>query len=226
MAIGTTAMICWACERAAEPAPGEATCPFCQALLPVDQTADHFSIFGLPRRHDVDVGALESRYRELTRKLHPDRFAKADPRERRASLGRSVQLNEAWKTLKDPVKRAEYLLGLLGVEVAPESGGKVPAELLGEILELREALGEARLEGDEVTVQKMAAEMRQRVTASLAAVAQGLSESSLSEAARAAPGGLDAVARELVALRYYRRFLDEVEAHDEATAARAESGHG
>jgi molecular chaperone HscB len=219
-------MLCWACERATEPAPGEATCSFCGALLPVDQAADHFSVFGLPRRYDVDVGALEARYLELTRKLHPDRFAKADPRERRASLGRSVQLNEAWRTLKDPVKRAEYLLGLLGVEVAPEAGGKVPTELLGEILELREALGEARLGGDDATVQKMAVEMRQRVAASLAAVGQGLSESSLAESSRVAAGGLEAVARELVALRYYRRFLDEVEAHDEAALARGESRHG
>jgi molecular chaperone HscB len=219
-------MICWSCERATEPAPGEATCSFCGALLPVDQAADYFSVFALPRRYALDVGALEARYRELTRKLHPDRFAKADPLTRRASLGRSVQLNEAWRTLKDPVKRAEYLLRLMGVEVAPETGGKVPAELLGEILELREALGEARMEGDDATVQKMAVEMRQRVATSLAAVAQGLSKSSLGESSRAAAGGLDAVARELVALRYYRRFLDEVEAHDEAALARGESGHG
>ena len=219
-------MICWSCERATEPAPGEATCSFCGALLPVDQAADYFSVFGLPRRYDLDVAALEARYRELTRKLHPDRFAKADPRERRASLGRSVQLNEAWRTLKEPVKRAEYLLGLLGVEVAPETGGKVPAELLGEILELREALGEARMEGDDVTVQRMAVEMRERVAKSLAAVAQGLSESSPAESTRATAEGLDAVARQLVALRYYRRFLDEVEVHDEAVFARGESGHG
>ncbi|HET6283091.1 MAG TPA: Fe-S protein assembly co-chaperone HscB [Polyangia bacterium] len=216
-------MICWACERATEPTSGQATCSFCGVLLPVDQAADHFSVFGLPRRHDLDTGALEARYRELTRKLHPDRFAKADPRERRASLGRSVQLNDAWRTLKDPVKRAEYLLGLLGVEVAPEAGGKVPAELLAEILELREALGEARLGGDDATVQKMAAEMRQRVAASVAAVGDGLSKSSL---APETAGGLEAVARELVALRYYRRFLDEVEVHDEAALARGEARHG
>src|SRR6266404_8033454 len=114
-------MLCWACERATEPAPGEATCLYCGALLPVDLAADYFSVFGLPRGYHLDVAALEARYRELTRKLHPDRFAKADPRERRASLGRSVQLNEAWRTLKDPIKRAEYLLRLLGVEVAPKT---------------------------------------------------------------------------------------------------------
>jgi molecular chaperone HscB len=219
-------MLCWSCERATEPAPGEATCSFCGALLPVDEASDYFAVFALPRRYDLDVGAVEARYRELTRKLHPDRFARADARERRASLGRSVQLNEAWRTLKDPVKRAEYLLGLSGVEVAPETGGKVPAELLGEILELREALGEARMEGDDVAVQKMAVQMRERVATSLAAVAQGLSQSSLAESSQPAAEGLDAVARELVALRYYRRFLDEVEAHDEAVIARGESGHG
>lgn len=222
-------MICWACERAAEPAPGEATCPFCAALLPPDAGADHFAVFGLPQRYELDVASLETRYRELSRKLHPDRYAKADPRARRASLARSVQLNEAWKTLKDPLKRAEYLLGLLGVEVAPETGGgKVPAELLTEILELREALGDARLAGDDAAVQKMAEQMRARVAVAMAAVTAGLSNATNATDAPSmeARGELEAVARQLVALRYYRRFLDEVAVHDEARAARAESGHG
>jgi molecular chaperone HscB len=214
-------MICWACERAAEPSPDQATCPSCGALLPPDVSADHFAVFGLPRRYEVDLSELESRYRDLTRRLHPDRFAKADPRARRASLERSVQLNHAWKTLRDPVQRAEYLLRLLGVEVAPESGGKVPPVLLAEILELREALGEARLAGDDGAVQVMAAQMRGRVEAALGAVAAGLAGA---EAAGRAQ--LEEVADQLVALRYYRRFMDEVDVHNEALAARAESGHG
>ena len=166
-------MLCWACERATEPA--HALCSSVGRSCRLIRPADHFCrASGCRARYDLDVGALEARYRELTRKLHPDRFARADPRARRASLGRSVQLNEAWRTLKDPVKRAEYLLGLLGVEVAPEAGGKVPAELLAEILELREALGEARLGGDDATVQKMAVEMRGRVATSLAAVSRAV----------------------------------------------------
>ena len=83
------------------------------------------------------------RDRELSRKWHPDRFAKADPRARRASLQRSVQLNEAWRVLKDPFKRAEYLLSLSGISL----GKEVPPALLMETLELREELAEAERQG-------------------------------------------------------------------------------
>src|SRR5581483_12006679 len=111
----------------------------------------------------VDLAALERRYKELTRVLHPDRFARADPRARRASLARSVQLNEAWRTLKDPVRRAEYLLSLQGIEVGGEEGTvrregekkerlPVPQALLLEVMELREGLAEARAAGDAARV--------------------------------------------------------------------------
>src|SRR5439155_13136426 len=89
-------MICWSCEKNA----GEGlTCAACGALQPPDPRADHFQVLGVERRFAVDLGALERRYKEMTRVLHPDRFARADARARRASLARSVQLNEAWRTL-------------------------------------------------------------------------------------------------------------------------------
>ncbi len=86
--------------------------------------ADHFRVFGLPRKFDLDVADLERRYKEMTKVLHPDRFARADPRARRASLERSVQLNLAWRTLSQPVARAEYLLSLEGIEVGEPAGSK------------------------------------------------------------------------------------------------------
>jgi molecular chaperone HscB len=196
-------MICWSCERAADGANKAPTCPSCGALLPPDGRQDYFSVFGVERRYDVDVAALEGRYRELSRQLHPDRFAKADPRARRASLQRSVQLNEAWRALKDPVQRAEYLLSLSGISL----GKEVPPALLMETLELREELGEARAAGDDRKVQEMAHAMRGRVHAALQAVTDGL-----------AAGQLEVVAKQLVALRYYRRFMDEVALHDDALA--------
>jgi len=157
-------------------------------------------VLGVQPRYDLDLADLEDRYRDLSRKLHPDRFAKADPRARRASLQRSVQLNEAWRALKDPFRRAEYLLSLAGVSLAKE----VPAPLLMETLELREELGDARAAGDDRKVQAMAAAMRARVTTAMQAVAEGL-----------ASGDHARVAAELVALRYYRRFMDEVALHDD-----------
>jgi molecular chaperone HscB len=200
-------MICWSCERAANNAGADGlTCASCGALLPPDAKASYFSVFGVEPRHDVDLEALEARYRELSRKLHPDRFAKADPRARRASLQRSVQLNQAWRALKDPFQRAEYLLLLSGISL----GKEVPPALLMETLELREELGDARAAGDDAKIQAMARAMRTRVQTAMQAVTEGL-----------AAGRLDEVARELVALRYYRRFMDEVALHDDARAESA-----
>jgi len=199
-------MICWSCERA----PGAGiTCSHCGAILPPDAKADFFAVLGVERRHDLDLADLEGRYRDLSRRLHPDRFAMADPRARRASLQRSVQLNEAWRTLKDPFRRAEYLLSLAGVSLT----GEVPAPLLMETLELREELGDARAAGDDHKVQAMAGAMRARVVAAMRAVADGL-----------AAGDHARVAAELVALRYYRRFMDEVALHDDALEATAGAG--
>jgi molecular chaperone HscB len=200
-------MICWSCER--EAGSGLA-CAACGALQPPDATADHFAVLGVPARYTVDVAALEARFKELSRKVHPDRFARADPRARRASLARTVQLNEAWRALKDPVRRAEYMLERAGVKLA---AGEVPPMLLAEILELREELGEARLADDHAKVRQMAEAMCARAGAAMAAIAAALDAGT--------PEGRAAAARELVAFRYFRRFLDEVDAHEEAQAERA-----
>ncbi|HEY2900991.1 MAG TPA: Fe-S protein assembly co-chaperone HscB [Polyangia bacterium] len=210
-------MICWSCEKAAG---GGMECAHCGALQPVDPAADFFAVMGVDRRFDVDFAALEQRYRELTRKLHPDRFARADARARRASLGRSVQLNEAWRALKDPIRRAEYLLQLLAAgNSQPETA---PPALLAEILELRQELGEARAEGDDAKVQVMARAMRARADEAMNRVAM-----LLSGASPPSPEAQAAASSELVAVRYYRRFLDEVAVHDETEASKAEgAAHG
>jgi molecular chaperone HscB len=189
--------------------------------------ADHFAVLGVERRFDLDAGALEGRYKELSRKLHPDRFAKADPRARKAALQRTVQLNEAWRALKDPLKRAEYLLELGGVKIATDDGGArsggvaASPALLMEILELREELGDARAAKDDAKVARLGAAMRSRADAAKARVAAGLTGASTTAA-------LEDVARELVALRYYQRFIDEVVAHEDASedATDGAAAHG
>jgi molecular chaperone HscB len=211
-------MICWSCEK--DPGNG-VLCQGCSAIQPADGSLDHFAVLGAPPRFDVDAGELERRYRELSRQVHPDRFARADARARRASLARSVQLNQAWKTLRDPVKRAEYLLALAGIEVGSEEGTRrpgpdgaqvrvpVPQDLLMEVLELRESLLEARLAGDGPRIAALAADVRARKTRAMAVVAAELG---------GAPPGLEVAARELVAVRYLDRFLEEVAAHEDAAS--------
>jgi molecular chaperone HscB len=202
----------------------------CQALLPPAEGADHFAVLGLPRRYGIDLAEAEGAYQKLSRRLHPDRFATADPRARRASLAHTVQLNQAWRTLKDPVRRAEYLLELAGVDVAgddqkPNAGAQretrkvaVPPAFLMEILELHDDFGEARRGGDAAKVAALTAEMRGRAAEAMKNIAAALDTGSTAapEAAR-----LDEAARALIALRYYRRFLDEAEAHEEGAAGSA-----
>src|SRR5438445_13185441 len=116
---------------------------------------DFFSFVGLPRKLNIDVGDLEQRYRALSRQYHPDYFYNAAPAERRASLERSSYLNDAYRTLKNPIARVQYRLALEGV--APKTAGQdgrpsgsaraeetVPAALLEEVFALNEELDEVR----------------------------------------------------------------------------------
>src|SRR6476469_5441971 len=157
-------MICWSCQKNA----GAGTfCVACGALQPPDDKADLFTVLGVPARFAVDLAAAEAAYKDLSRQVHPDRFATGDPQARRASLARTVQLNQAWRTIKDPVRRAEYLLlraGLGGGEKKPAPGdeGKgthkvaAPPAFLLEILELNDELSSAKRAGDVVKVAFMA----------------------------------------------------------------------
>jgi molecular chaperone HscB len=104
----------------------------------------HFELFGLPARFEVDGEALERSYREIQSRVHPDRFAHAGDAERRASLQWTTRVNEAYRTLRDPVQRAKHLLELHGVDVAFETNTAMPPEFLMQQMELRESLEEAK----------------------------------------------------------------------------------
>jgi molecular chaperone HscB len=103
----------------------------------------HFDLFGLPPAFAVDQQRLESAYREIQSRVHPDRFAQAGDAERRASLQWTTRVNEAYRTLRNPVSRASHLLALNGVDVAFETNTAMPAQFLMGQMELREALEEA-----------------------------------------------------------------------------------
>ncbi|HZR58434.1 MAG TPA: Fe-S protein assembly co-chaperone HscB [Terriglobales bacterium] len=145
---------CWSCGemRAAQ------YCKSCGKVQP-PAPVDYFSFFGLPRKLNINVALLEREFYELSRKLHPDLNARADSREQEWSLEQSSHLNDAYRTLKDPIKRTEYLLRLEGVELEEQSKNAteqaraagqvkkqvVPPDLLEEVFELNMQLEELRM---------------------------------------------------------------------------------
>jgi len=111
-------------------------------------SVDDFALFGLPRRFALDRGELDARRRALQAEVHPDRFAGADAAARRAAMQSAVRVNEAYKRLGDPLKRAAYLCELAGVPIRAEDNTAMPAEFLRQQMAWRESLEEAESRDD------------------------------------------------------------------------------
>lgn len=170
---------------------------------------DPFSIFGFARRYDLDQAELERKYRDLQRTLHPDRHVKAPASERRLKLQKAVEVNEAYRTLRDDQRRAEALLAALSGEAGMavvDPNEKADPELLLEMMELRESLSDAKASRDAAEVGRLA----KRVTAERSETRERLT---LAFASVPVPASAEALGplRALVSrLKYYQRFLDEV----------------
>ncbi len=134
---------CWSCSIGHN--DSTLFCPHCSKIQP-PPGGDYFSVFGLEPKLNLDLAALEHEFHRLSRKLHPDRFARAEENEKEWSLADTALLNDAYRTLKDPIRRTEYLLKLLGVmELEPkEKSARVPADLLEEVFELNMQIEEMR----------------------------------------------------------------------------------
>ena len=109
---------------------------------------NHFELLGLPVRFSVDASSLERGYRDLQSRVHPDKFAAASEPERRVAMQWAARANEAYRTLRHPVERARYLLGLKGFDTEEESNTAMPPDFLMQQMEWREAVSEAREAGD------------------------------------------------------------------------------
>jgi molecular chaperone HscB len=140
---------CWSCAVAHQ--ASTLFCPSCSKIQPAP-TGDYFSVFGLTPHLTIDLDALEHAFHGLSRKLHPDRFARASENEKEWSLADTALLNDAYRTLKDPLHRTEYLLKLRGAEIGEEHSGKdrrdpsrAPSDLLEEVFELNMQLEEMRM---------------------------------------------------------------------------------
>jgi molecular chaperone HscB len=103
---------------------------------------DYFAFFDLSRNLLIDTGDLEKRFYALSRQLHPDRFVRKSLEERQYSLDATAYLNDAYRTLRDPIGRAMYLLKLEGFDIGEQGTKDVPPEMLEEMFELNMALEE------------------------------------------------------------------------------------
>jgi molecular chaperone HscB len=190
-----SARTCWSCGH--EHAAAEPLCPACgkvQPPPPAGGQADKFALLGLAPSFDEPDG-LDERFRVLSRKLHPDRFARAPAQERRFSLEQTTLLNDAYRTLKDPVRRAEHVLALRGVRGDPV----MSPEFLEETMDDRERLVEAKASGK--PLDALAAGVREKRDRTLRQVRDLVQQG----------GDLGQAAELLARMRYYARYLDEVE---------------
>ena len=132
--------MCWHCQSEMA---GEYFCDRCVKVQPVSKDLDYFTCFGLPRRLAIDTQVLEAKFYELSRAFHPDFYQNKSDAEQSISLGNSAMLNTAYRTLRDPIQRAEYLLDLEAGSVK-DIRTTPPADLFEEILELQDTLDEFR----------------------------------------------------------------------------------
>ncbi|HYM33721.1 MAG TPA: Fe-S protein assembly co-chaperone HscB [Candidatus Cybelea sp.] len=184
---------CWSCNG-----PVSARAPFCHTCGAIQppHALDHFARLNLVQSFDVSPADLERQYFGLQRYFHPDRFASKTAKERALSLQHATSLNEAYETLKNPLRRAEYLLTLKGKKPHGADGTTIddPA-LLMEAMELREALADA---ADVAAVDRLTAR------------ATGERDAALSEIGTAfAAGDLDRAAGATARLAYMAKLLDE-----------------
>lgn len=183
-------------------------------------TKDYFVVFGLPRKLSIDVAALEKQFYKLSRKLHPDLNAQASAEAQAEILAQSSQLNDAYRVLKNPVTRVEYLLEITGFRINENNADKktdaprVPADLLEEVFELNMQLEEMRANNemgeDDPQLRADLERARTQFTDQLAAVDRDLEQTGIAwdgAIDRADEAGKTATAKDLAALLDRRSYL-------------------
>ena len=141
---------CWNCGQ--DVVPDALFCGACNSLQPPPR--NYYALLGFEREFLIlDLKDLEARFYALSRQLHPDRFGRKSERERQYSLDASSVLNDAYRTLRNPISRAEYVLKRQGVDIGEPGSKNVPPELLEEVFELNMALEELKTGDDSVRPQ-------------------------------------------------------------------------
>ncbi|MDO8906596.1 Fe-S protein assembly co-chaperone HscB [Hydrogenophaga sp.] len=160
--------------------------------------SNDFEIFGLAPGFSVDLAALDERWKALQREAHPDRFSTADAQAQRQAMQWSVRINEAYRRLKDPLKRASYLCELHGVPIGAEDNTAMPAAFLIQQMQWREELEEAVTGEDMERMLEQVATVRRDMLAALAQTADVEKDH-------------PALAKQVRALMFVERFARDVE---------------
>lgn len=179
-------------------------CDHCGAIFDPQPGTDHFSLLGFPRAYALDEERLAQNFRRLTAKVHPDRHAQRSEEVQARATRLTADLNRAYAVLSDGVRRADYLLELTGGPTAAEERG-VPGDLLAEVMEVREALEQARGVGDRRTIERLRQvnELKRRQTLDeIAALASGVETASVRQRRR--------LRLLLNALRYFENLTTEL----------------
>lgn len=150
----------------------------------IDFARNYFELFGLPPRYRFDPGSLERAYRQLQSEVHPDRFAGAGDAQKRVALQSSAHVNEAYRALRDPVERAQYVLKLHGIDALAETDTALPFDFLERQLERRETAEAAVVAHDVRALAALVAEIRDEVADREVMLAKTLDDDQAYAAAR------------------------------------------
>ena len=169
---------------------------------------NHFELFNLPQRFALDTSALDAAYRDVQGRVHPDKFVNATDAEKRVAMQWATRANEAYQTLKNPQKRAQYLCELNGVDLQTESNTAMPMAFLMQQMEWREALGEARGDKDVDALEALDRQLRNERKARLLDIEHQIDA-----------GDFHAAAQGVRALMFLEKFGEEVRFAFEALEA-------
>ncbi|MYN15467.1 Fe-S protein assembly co-chaperone HscB [Rugamonas sp. FT107W] len=169
---------------------------------------NHFELFNLPQQFAVDAGALDSAYRDVQGRVHPDKFVNATDAEKRVAMQWATRANEAYQTLKNPQKRAQYMCELNGVDLQTESNTAMPMAFLMQQMEWREELGDARAAKDSDALEALDKQLRGERKARLAEIEKQIDA-----------GDFHAAAQGVRALMFLEKFGEEVRFAFEAIEA-------
>jgi len=166
-------------------------------------TQNYFELFSLPQQYALERAELDTRYRDLQRTVHPDRYASAGDRERRLSMQQATHINEAYQVLKDPLRRGRYLLELRGHALEDQQTTHQDTEFLMQQIELREALGDIRRQDDPL-------QALDRLSREILAQYQAL-ESELAQVLDNSREEIDAALTLVLKMQYFMRLQNEMQ---------------